>query len=137
MSYESLNDPVLTSDEGAFQAGKVVCKLCSMGFVASKKWTAAYITILDGIVKIYDSLESCQANPLNPVLQIVLGSRHRASAVKKKNYSQDKLKIIEFFCFYIEIDNGIFAPTRLIKLASPDPVIVERLVKCVDVHTNS
>ena len=137
MTYEALNDPVINTDESGFQAGKIVCKLCSFGFVVSKKWTSTYITILDGIVKIYDSEESCRSNPLNTVFQIVLSSRHRASEVKKKNYSQDKLKIIEFYCFYIEIDNGIFASTRLLKIGSPDPGIIERLVRCIDLMTGN
>ena len=136
MSYATLNDPA-TTDERGFVAAKIACKLCNMGFVTSKKWTSAYMTILDGIVKIYDSKESCEANPINPVMQIVLGSRHQASEVKKKNYSQDNLKIIEFFCFYVQTDNGMFGPTRLLKIGSPDPGTIERLVKCIDIHTQA
>ncbi len=49
----------------------------------------------------------------------------------------DKLKIVDFFCFYIEIDNGIFFPTRLVKVGSADPGTVERLVKAIDLNTEA
>jgi hypothetical protein len=137
MSYQSLHDPVTSTDESAFVAGKVVIKFCNMGFVTSRKWTSAYMTIIDGIVRIYDSIETCHANQQNYVLQIALGRKHQASIAKKKNYSMDPTKVIEFFCFYIQLDNGAFLPTRLIKIGSPDPGLVERIIKCIDINTDS
>lgn len=95
---------------------------------------SCYITIVDGIVRIYDTEEICQSNPLSYAFQVVLGSKHQASQAKRKNYSTDPLKVLELYCFYIEIDNGIFASTRLVKIGSPDPALIERLIKCIDYH---
>mmetsp|Transcript_7790 Transcript_7790/g.6963 ORF Transcript_7790/g.6963 Transcript_7790/m.6963 type:complete len:138 (+) Transcript_7790:87-500(+) len=137
MSYQELNDPNI-NDPHAFVSASVSIRFCNMGFVTSKKWSSAYMTILDGIVKFYDSEESCQSNPLSHFLLITLGSKHQASEVKRKNYqSQDKRSVIEFFTFYIQIDNGIFLPTRLIKIGSPIPSIIEKIVKCIDVSVDS
>jgi hypothetical protein len=137
MSYEQLNDPVINADESAFVAGDIVIKLCNMGFVTSRKWISAYITIIDGIVRIYDSKETCQANAQNSALQIVLGHHHQASVAKRKNYSKDPLKVIEFFTFYIQIDNGALLPLRLVKIGSPDGGLIERMTKAVDINTGS
>lgn len=135
MTYETLHDPV-AADEDAFSASPVVVKFCNMGFVSSKKWTSAYVTIVDGVVRLYDSKESCLSDPQSSILKIVLTRHHMASEVKRKNYSPDKSHVLELFQFYIEIDNGIFAATRLIKIASPEPVIIEKMVKCIDLHTS-
>ena len=137
MSYATLNDPTTDAGEGGFVSGKANVKLCNFGFVTSKKWIQAYITIVDGIFRLYDSQDSCVANPQSFVHQIVLGSKHQASEAKKKNYSTDPLKIIEFFCFYIQIDNGALLPTRLIKIGSADPSFIEKVIKCIDLHTDS
>ena len=117
--------------------GKVVIKFCNMGFVTSRKWTAAYLTIVDGIVRLYDSIETCPTNSQNSALNIVLGNKHQASLAKKKNYSKDPMKVIEFFCFYIQIDNGVLLPTRLLKIGSPDPGLIENIIRCIDIHTDS
>lgn len=133
----SLNDPDHFDNPKAFVDANVCIKICSMGFVTSKKWIQAYLTIVDGIVRIYDSKESCHANPQAFVQQIVLGAKHQASIAKKKNYASDPTKVIEFFTFNIEIDNGVLLPTKLIKIGSPDPQIIERIIKCIDIHTDS
>jgi hypothetical protein len=49
-------------------------------------------------------------------IHIYIGKNHRASEITKKDYSTDKMKIIDFYCFNVEIDNGIFSATKLIKI---------------------
>lgn len=131
-SYGSLSDHASTHEEEAFADAKVAVKFCNFGVVTSRKWNATYITVLDGFVNVYDSKESCIASPQSFVLRIPLsakGTRH--SAIKRKNYSKDPLKIIEFFCFNIEIDNGLFAATKLIKIGCFDNYDAEKLCKAI------
>jgi hypothetical protein len=68
-------------------------------------------------------------------MQIVLDSKHQASDINKKNYSKNPAKIIEFHCFYIQQDNGIFSPTKLIKIGCLDYGTVRNLVDCVHYST--
>eukprot|EP01038_Epipyxis_sp_PR26KG_P008450 gene8450-11428_t len=135
-NYSALNDPVIQNDE-SYVAGSIVAKFCSMGFVTSQKWFSSYVTILDGIVSIYDSEKSYLSNPQNTVLKIALDHNFRASAIKRKNYSKDPLKIIEFYCFYIEIDNGLFMPTRQIKIGCLTQQFAEQLVHTIEVNTRN
>ena len=133
-SYGKMGDPVV-SDEASFASAKVVTKFCSMGFVSSRKWTFAYLTILDGVVRMYESKEACEANNQNTIMEIVLQRGYRASPIKKKDYSQDPLKIIEFYCFYIEVDEGIFAALRKLKVGCSDLAVAEKL--CRTINANS
>jgi len=131
-SYGSLGDHARTHDEEAFADAKVAVKFCNFGLVTSRKWNAAYVTVLDGIVNVYDSKESCVENPQSQVLQISLatkGTRH--SPIKVKNYSKDPLKVIEFHCFNIEIDNGMFAAAKMIKIGCFDRADAEKLCKAI------
>lgn len=121
----------------AFASATIVSKFCNFGMVTSKKWVSTYLTILDGSVRLYDSQESCVNNPKSFALEIVLGKNHRASEITRKNYSQDKMKIIDFYCFYVEIDNGIFSPSKLLKIGSLDQHIAKSIVDCITLHTRS
>ena len=56
--YAQLNDPIGPEDR-TFAAGKVVVKFCNFGMVTSQKWVSAYVTILDGVFRLYDCQESC------------------------------------------------------------------------------
>ena len=130
------NDP---SNDGAraFASATIVSKFCNFGMVTSKKWLSTYLTILDGSVRLYDSQESCVNNPSSFALEIHLGKNHRASEITKKNYSQDKMKIIDFYCFYVEIDNGIFSPSKLLKIGSLDQNVAKSIVDCITLHARS
>mmetsp|Transcript_9171 Transcript_9171/g.12666 ORF Transcript_9171/g.12666 Transcript_9171/m.12666 type:complete len:143 (+) Transcript_9171:36-464(+) len=134
MSYSSLNDPVI-EDGRAFAAGNVCAKFCSMGFVTSSKWFSCYIKILDGILHLYADEKSSQEDPQNVVLKISLSKYHRASAIKRKNYSTDPAKIAEFYCFYLEVDNGMFSPTKELKIGCVNRPTAETLIKAIDVNT--
>jgi hypothetical protein len=134
MSYTALHEPV-NHDESAYAAGPVNAKFCSMGFVTSNKWFPGYLTVLDGIVRLYASEQACQLNPQDCVLQIQIKKNHHCSALKIKNYSKDPMKIIDFHCFYIEVDNGIFMPTRELKIGCLDPVVAEDIRRAVHLST--
>lgn len=111
-----------------------MAKFCSLGMVTSKKWTSTYVTVLDSRVNIYDCKETCTTDPRNTVLCIHLDKYHRVSEIKRKNYSQNPLKIIDFFCFYIEVDNGIFSPTRLVKIGCLDQLQAETIVNSIKLN---
>jgi hypothetical protein len=121
----------------SFASATVVSKFCNFGMVTSKKWVSTYLTILDGKVRLYDSQESCVNNQNSFVLEIILSKKHRASEMSKKNYSQDKMQIIDFYCFYIETDNGIFSPTKLLKIGSLDQSVAKSIADCIKLHTRS
>lgn len=129
--FEQLRDAPALDEEESFASGKVMIKFCSIGIVTSRKWVSAYLTVVDSVVKIYDSKESCLANPQSFVLKIVLDKTHCVSDIKRKNYSQNKLKIIDFYCFYIQIDNGIFSPSRLVKIGCLDELQALTLVNSI------
>ena len=115
----------------------VSAKFCNLGFVTSKKWTSVYITILDGVVRVYDSEESCLASPGNSFHEIYLGSGFRASAIKKKDYSQNPTQIINFFCFYIEQDQGLFSALRKLKVGCTDQKVAKQLAKAVNIQARA
>lgn len=136
MSFSRLGDP-LVSHNASYCSALVSTKFCNLGFVTSKKWTSTYITILDGVVRVYDSQESCESDPQNSVLEIVLQSGFRASAIKKKDYSTNPLQIIHFYSFYIEQDQGIFTALRKIKIGCTELATAKALAKCVNLNANS
>lgn len=136
-NYEQMNDMHTVGENNFhFTSGKCMIKLCNMGFVTSKKWVPVYLTLFDGIIKIYDSRESCLANPHNSILQIQLSRKHVVSDIQTKDYSQNRMKVINFHCFYISTDNGIFAPGRLLKVASLERGFVEQLSGTIKHVTN-
>jgi hypothetical protein len=106
-----------------------------MGFVTSEKWFPAYITITDGNLRVYADEQSGRSSPQNFILQIALTKEHRASEIKMKNYSKDPSTLVEFHCFYIEVDNGIFFPTRQIKIGCLNRQFAESIVRTIDVNT--
>mmetsp|Transcript_19973 Transcript_19973/g.19282 ORF Transcript_19973/g.19282 Transcript_19973/m.19282 type:complete len:140 (+) Transcript_19973:75-494(+) len=126
-----------SADSRTCYSGSIVSKFCNFGLVTSKKWNSTYVTILDGSLRIYDSQDSCTNNPHSHVLEIILGKNHRASEITKKDYSTDKMKIIEFHCFNVEIDNGIFSATKLIKIGSMDPRVAKSIADSIKIHSRS
>ena len=85
-AFAPLGDHPQSHNPEAFAAAKCAAKFCTFGLVTSRKWTATYVTVLDGYVTIYDSVESCEANPQNFVTKISLSQRGiRHSKVKIKD----------------------------------------------------
>ena len=106
-------------------------KFCSMGFVTSTKWTSVFLVIADGNIRIYDCEKTYMTAPLSFAEEIHLDRFHTCSAVKRKAYSQNGGRPVDFFCFYIEIDNGALMPTRILKIACLDHDEALRVNDCV------
>ena len=130
--FEQLHDTVV-HDERSYSAGVVSAKFCSFGFVTSKKWFAGYLTVLDGVVRLYENSQACQLNPQDFIQQIQLTLHHQCSAIKMKDYSTDPRRQIPFYCFYIEKEAGVsFLPQREIKIGCTDPQDAEKFVHAVN-----
>jgi len=140
MPYNSLNDPVSLDDTRLFYKGPILAKFCSMGSVSSNKWFSCYVTIYDGILRLYDDEETVIRNPNNTVLQMVLDNKRHASSWKLKNYSRVSDKVINFYTFYILKDTapiGWFSLKRKLKLGSLDLNTTEHLIRCIEFNTQN
>ena len=127
MPYNSLNDPVSLEDARLFYKGPILAKFCSMGAVSSSKWFPCYITIYDGILRLYDDVETVTRNPSNTVLQMVLDNKRRPSNWKCKDYSKTADKVVNFYTFYMLKDSanvGLFS----FELGSLDLYEIEQLI---------
>ena len=99
---------------GECPSTSVTCavKFCSLGFVTSRKWVGVYLVIADGNLRLYDSEKTYMNAPLSFAEQFHLDRYHTTSAIKRKAYSQNGGSRLDFFCFYLELDNGAMLPTR-------------------------
>lgn len=130
MAYQQLHDTVV-HDERAYAASLVSAKFCSLGFVTSKKWFSGYVTVLDGVVRLYDSKESCRSDAQNYIQSFQLTRNHQCSPIKVKSYSPNPAVPIDFYCFYLESGNGVL--TREIKLATTSRAEAEKIVNAVHI----
>lgn len=140
MSYNALNDPVSLEDARCFYKGRVVAKFCNMGIVSSDKWFPCYLTIYDGILRLYDDEETVTRNPSNTVLQMVLDNKRRPSNWKIKDYSKVDNKVINFYTFYILKDNlfsKAFMYKRKLKFGTLDMDECEKLIRCIEFNTQN
>eukprot|EP01036_Dinobryon_divergens_P028910 gene28909-37929_t len=135
MSYFTLNDPVTEDRRAYYSSGGICAKFCNMGIVTSSKWFSCYVVILDGVLTLYADEQSSLDNPQDPVLKINLSKYHGASAIKRKNYSQDPLKIIDFYCFYVQLDNGMFNPTKELKIGCTERSTADKLIRAIEINT--
>lgn len=120
----------------------------------------SYIVILDGCAKVYEDEKASIDNPQDVIMTIPLGivintnSEHpifyiasrtfpvsllvgdsyHASAIKRKNYSTEK--IVEFHCFYIE-EWGPFMALRKLKIGCLNRDTADKLIKAIDINTRS
>jgi len=136
-SYQALNDPTNLHDERAFASAKLVAKFCSMGVVTSQKWFPCYVTIYDGILRLYDEEATAKANPANVVLQIPLDSKHRPSPWKRKDYSQTPGTKVDFYAFYVLGDNFGLNRVRELKLGSTEIGNLEKIIRCIEFNTQN
>ena len=86
-------------------------------------------------MRLYADEQTAHSDPQNVVLKISLSKYHGASAIKRKNYSQDPSKIIDFYCFYVQLDNGMFPATKELKIGCTERSIVEKLIRAIEVNT--
>lgn len=134
-SYERMDDHGVGDTHSQAVTAVAVGKFCSFGFVVSNTWFSCFIVIVDGVMKVYDSAESYHNNPQNHVLLLSLSKNHRASEIKRKNYSEDSRKIVEFYCFYVEVENGLFSPTRQFKLGFMNRNTAEWISRAINLNS--
>ena len=120
---------------GQFYASRIFAKFCTLGIVSSKKWVDTYLTIQDGFVRLYDSEETYRLNPTNYVLEIFLDTKHQASETKSKDYSLETSKEAIINYMYLQVDNGIFAPYRLLKIGAAEIITLDNLRKGIKAAT--
>jgi len=140
MAYQGLKDPnVIGNSAGAysFASGRVFTKFCTFGVVTSKKWTDTFIVIQDGFVRLYDSEETYRTNPANYVLEIFIESKHQASETKSKDYSKNNYNQAVINYIYLQVDNGIWAPYKLLKIGASDIATLDRIRKCIKASTSA
>ena len=135
-AYKELADPVAPGS-GQFVGARVCVKFCTMGLVSSKKWTDTYIIIQDGYLKLYDSENTYRTNPANFVLDLHLDNTYTTSPTKSKDYSQRPGNVAIINYMYLQIDNGIFTPYRVLKIGAADVASIEKLRKGVNDANNS
>lgn len=110
----------------------VAAKFCSFGMVASVKWFTSYVVIFEGQVRLYDDEQSFRSSPESCVLKIHLTRNHQASEIKLKSYSQNSQGTVDLHCFYVQIDNGVFFPTKELKIGCVSRAVAEALTRAVD-----
>lgn len=129
-NYQRMDDHGTDRNE-IIAASKVAAKFCSMGLVSSQKWFQCYVIITDGVLKLYDDEATYHQDPHNVVLQISLSKNHKSSSIKHKPYSQNGEQTIYYYCFYIEIDNGMFFPTKVLKLGCLERRDAEHIINAI------
>lgn len=128
-SYERMPDVATPTDVGVISC-PATARFCSMGFVTSSKWFSCFVTIADGVFHLYDEERTFLQSPGSVVVQIPITRRHTTSQVKRKVYNQDG-KSVELFCFYIEVDNGVFSSTREIKIGCLTRATADMLIRAI------
>ena len=86
-------------------------KLCTLGFVSSKKWYSVYLVIDNFSVRIFESREAYHSTHPVEIMNIRVDKYTHTSPINPKTYHN-----ITFYTFYIQYDNGAFMPTKLLKI---------------------
>ena len=138
--YATLSDPV-TNHEDAYFSAVVNTKFCSLGMVVSMTWTATFINVMDGVLRLYDSKESFDADPNDNVLKIRLQHGHYPSPLKQVfiNQNADGLTTgggADFYSFYLMRDYGIMMPIKEIKISCARKETAERLCSVIKSNAN-
>ena len=113
--------------------GMICIKICSFGLVASKKWYSCYCVIGEKSVSLYEDREAAERRRKEEeILFIPIDKYTLTSSIKLKKYSQKNTKKssskhllreedeekedISLHSFYILHHNGVFPPTKLLKI---------------------
>jgi hypothetical protein len=135
-SYSTLSDPV-TGHADAFASAVISVKFCSLGMVTSNEWVSAYLTILDGILTIYDCKETAQTDANDIVLRFTIMRGHYASEPHlKENINQGGSRSINLYSFYLMKDYGWGFPTKQVKIGSVDEKVAKRLAHVINENAN-
>jgi len=139
MSYQDLKDPHVigaSAGEHSFASARIFAKFCAFGIVTSRKWVDTFIVIQDSFVRLYDSEDTYRSNPANYALEIFLDSKHCCSATKSKDYSHNSYTPAIIHCMYLQISNGMWAPTKLLKIGASEIATLDKLRKVVKTATS-
>ena len=112
--------------------GNILAKFCTLGLVTSRKWYSTYVIIDDNYLYLYESGEVAELNPSDTILKFKLTKENQTSKINKKNYSKDKMKIIELFTFNVEISNGVFSSYKIIKFGLGNKNIADEICKAIN-----
>lgn len=110
---------------------KVFSKFCTFGFVALGSWDMTYLVVVPGALRLYDSEHTFIQDPAGFVLELNLTNESFTSQITEKDYSKDKFKPILLKSCYVLKDNGMWAPTKQLKVGSPDDITLRRLISAV------
>jgi hypothetical protein len=131
-SYENFDDSEgEPASEGVLYHHQVYSKFCYYGFVGSNSWDITFTVVVDGVVRVYDSAETYHRSPEEFVSQITLTPQHTLSTILVKDYSKDPaLNVLIHYC-YILADNGLWSPTKVIKVGASSRSEIDRFVSAV------
>lgn len=118
--------------EGTRVAGTVAARFCSFGMVSSVKWFTCYVVVEEGQMRLYSDEQHFRSSPEDPVWKEYFSHHHQASSIKRKQYSQNSQGVVELSCFYLQVENGAFAPTKKIKLGCVSQSLAETFVRTVN-----
>ncbi len=132
-SYSSLPDPVVSSQHSYFKA-VVNFKFCNFGLVTSQTWTAGYLTVMDGVLRLYDSRESAERDMSNGhFLKIPLLPGHLCTPLKVNCYNNSR---VNFYCFSLMYDYGFIRPLKQLKLSCLSRETAEQLQRVIKVNVS-
>lgn len=145
MAYKNLNEDFGGAETSAMVTGdsdlgtnsnvlfrsKIFTKFCSFGFVAIGSWDMTYIVVLKGVVRVYDTEETFQNDPSGYVLEINITRQMFTSQIAEKNYSKDICNPIIIHNCYIVKENGMWTPTKQLKIGTSDKSTLKRLINAL------
>mmetsp|Transcript_5003 Transcript_5003/g.8231 ORF Transcript_5003/g.8231 Transcript_5003/m.8231 type:complete len:151 (-) Transcript_5003:146-598(-) len=142
MAYANLNDDfggsetsamvtIATDDTSVLFRSKVFTKFCTLGFVAMGSWDMTYLVVFKNAVRLYDAEDSFVSDPSSHVLEIAITSQSFTSQITEKDYSKDKFNPIMLKSCYVLKDNGMWAPTKQLKVGTPDDHTLKRLISAI------
>ena len=85
MNYENFNDSDDHNEGKIIFSQQVYSKFCYYGLVGSNSWDITYIIIVDGVLRIYDSIDTFTNTPEEFVSQIQLTNQHTLSNILIKD----------------------------------------------------
>ncbi len=119
------------------ESGVCAVKFCSFGIVTSAKWVSVFVVVADGNIRVYDSEATYMKAPLSFADQIHLSRYHVCSPIKRKAYAQHGGTPTDFFCFYVQTENGALMEQRLLKVGCLDYEQAKRFCACVAAATSA
>ena len=81
---------------------------------------------------VVDSEDTYRTQPENFVYQLGLTGQHLPSSPYSKNYSKDASSPVVIHYCYILKDNGMWSPTRILKVGSSNRSVIDRFSAAVN-----